>query len=365
MLYRLLLLILVSFIYLVSSGQVLDSIRAGISHLDEKEQINHLLDNAYSVFNKNFEDGLSLIDDMIQRSNEINYPTGTARATLLNGIFHYLKGDYKTALIEYQSSLNQYEELDDKSGMGAVLNEMSVFNRKQQDPEKAEENLDRSQQLCEDVNDINCLGTSHNNRGMLYQELGRVDDALVHYLKAIEYKRMEADSVGLSYSYNNMASIMIDEKRFDEAIDYINRSTVIREQAGDESGMAINLNNVGEVYYAKEEYLTAIHFFQKSLDRSLPIGFTDLARHTYNLLGEAFKKAGNYKQALITKEKSFALNDSLHNMERTKVIEEMEAKYETEKKEIEIEEQKARRQITTTSLDRVVAISTLYFCSLV
>ena len=323
-----------------TNSPLYDSLKIESANLSETAYHELLLDNAYSIFNQNSETGLNLIDELIDNLENSN----KAQALMLKGTFMYLQGNYDEALPLYQNSLDQYEKLNDKAGMGTVYNELSIFSRKQKDPAKAEEYLDQSQALCEDANDLACLGTSHNNRGMLYQEIGKPKEAKKQYVLGINYKRQIGDSIGLSYSYNNMASIMIDEKNFDKAIKYINLSTIIREQAQDESGIAINLNNVGEVYFAKEEYLSAIDYFGQSLNRSIPIGFTDLARHTYNLLGDSYKLSGNYKQALITKEKSFGLNDSLHNASRTRIIEEMETKYETEKKETEIAKQKTKNK---------------------
>jgi two-component system, NarL family, sensor kinase len=126
-----------------------------------------------------------------------------------------------------------------------------------------------------------------------------------------------------------------------KALAYIEQSTQIRKKIGDEQGVAVNLVNTGETFYSLKEYRKAIKYFEECLALAIRIGYTDLVRHTYEQLSNAHVELKDYQQAFYYQQRSKAYNDSLYSLEKTKVIVDLQTKYETEKKEQQIVLQQA------------------------
>src|SRR5690606_19787379 len=83
----------------------------------------------------------------------------------------------------------------------------------------------------------------------------------------------------------------------------------------------------------------AIEYTQQTIALAKAINFTDLLRHSYQMLAELYQKTGNYKAAYDNMALYQTIKDSIYNVDRSKQIEELSAKYETEKNKAKIKEQ--------------------------
>jgi signal transduction histidine kinase len=91
---------------------------------------------------------------------------------------------------------------------------------------------------------------------------------------------------------------------------------------------------------------------ERCLERSLAIGFTDLSRHTYDFLAKTYKAMGDYRKAYEWQERAIVFKDSLFNADRTRVIQEMQTKYETEKKEQQITLLNRENELQQATIER-------------
>ena len=220
--------------------------------------------------------------------------------------------------------------------MAALNNEMAVFYHKQKDLDNALKCLDISEQLARETNDMGHLGTALSHRGSFLSRTGNFKEAKPYYLDVYQIRKKTNDSVGLGYVLADLAEIFLNEDNLPQALAYLDQSTAIREKIGDVQGVAVNSVNKGENYFHAGQFQQAALWFEKGLKQSLAIGFDDLSRHIYDNLGKTYQAMGDYKKAYTLQEKSIAFKDSLFNIERLKTIQEIQTKYETEKKEQQI-----------------------------
>jgi tetratricopeptide (TPR) repeat protein len=116
----------------------------------------------------------------------------------------------------------------------------------------------------------------------------------------------------------------------------------IRKMLKDTFAYAINLNNVGEFYSRNGNPELGISYLEQSFDISYMIGFQDLAQHTAGLLSDLYQKQNRFDLALDLKNREMALKDSLYNVNRTLIQEEMDVRYESELRERELVEQELK-----------------------
>ncbi len=174
--------------------------------------------------------------------------------------------------------------------------------------------------------------------------MGRHEEALTNVLTAKELFN-KINSPNIVYAYRNIAQTYIELEKYDLAI--ANLDTAL-SMAGN------NPRLLGNIYYlmAKAElekakkynnntaYQEAIRLGHRALEYLTLAKSLYLQNKVYSILYQAYAALGNYKLAFENAINYIKTNEILLNKEKTKAIQEMEAKYQAEKKQQEIEKQK-------------------------
>jgi len=134
-----------------------------------------------------------------------------------------------------------------------------------------------------------------------------------------------------------MGEIYIIKKEYKKALNALFKALQMRTELGDKNGISILLLNIGRLYKNIKDYHNAEKYILQSLAISSEINYMEIMAGNYSLLSSIYAEKTNYKNAyhylLLLKN----INDSIYNNENTKQILEIKTKYETEKKEKEIE----------------------------
>lgn len=341
-------------LWVCSIGQ--DFSRAGslnqMNGLADLEKVKFINANFYKLYSTDFDNAAALAQWAVERASKNKWREEEANAQLNWGVITYLSGKYNEVLPKYFRARDLFDSLKNKTGLASINNEMAVFYHKQKDLEKALACLDVSEKLAREINDLTALGTSLGHRGSFLAIRGKFKEAKPYYEEVYKIRVQNKDSVGLGYALNDLAEMATNEGNLKAALAYIDQSTAIREKIGDAQGVAINYVNKGENYFKFEQYQSAAFWLEKCLDKSLAIGFDDLSRHTFDYLAKTNKAMGNFKKAFEWQEKAIVFKDSLYNADRTRVIQELQTKYETEKKVKEIELLNTENNLKSAVIER-------------
>jgi two-component sensor histidine kinase len=91
--------------------------------------------------------------------------------------------------------------------------------------------------------------------------------------------------------------------------------------------------DIGEYYFNKKQFAKAKTYFEKALDEAVLNNSANTIKDVNLMLFEADSSLGNYISAIRHLNQFRQLNDSIFNETKSKQITEVQAKYETEKKE--------------------------------
>jgi two-component system, NarL family, sensor kinase len=320
--------------------------------LSDQEKVKFINKNFYKLYSADFANASELAQWAVETSVRNKWKKEEAFANLDWGVITYLSGKYDDVLPKYFRARDLFDSLNHKAGLAGINNEMAVFFHKQKDLEKALACLDVSEKIAREINDLVILGTSLGHRGSFLARQEKFTEAKPYYEEVYKIRVQTKDSVGLGYALNDLAEIATNENKLQRALNYIDQSTAIREKLGDAQGVAINYINKGENYFKFGQYQNAAIWMEKCLERSLVIGFTDLSRHTYDYLAKTYKAMGDYKKAYEWQERAIVFKDSLFNADRTRVIQEMQTKYETEKKEQQITLLNSENELKQATIER-------------
>ncbi|HET6992179.1 MAG TPA: SpoIIE family protein phosphatase, partial [Bacteroidia bacterium] len=132
---------------------------------------------------------------------------------------------------------------------------------------------------------------------------------------------------------NNIANIYKGKHETQKAIDFYNRALTIRETIGDKNGVALICNNLGTIYLSINNYEQAIFYLNKSLAISRELDYRDEMKSDYLGLSETYEKLGDDERALSYYKSFHALYDSLYNDKNNQQINELNTKFDTERRQ--------------------------------
>jgi len=188
-------------------------------------------------------------------------------------------------------------------------------------------------------------------------------NAITYYFKSLKISEEIIDKKGISKCYNNLGITFIEIKNFTQANYYLNSSLKIKEEIGDKSGIASVWSNIALIKNSLadsvtnritkfEFYKSAINYGLKSYNLANEISSKYIINASSTQLVKAYKSTGDLKNSLKFAEIVIDTKDSLFNEEKNHSITEIETKYQTEKKQLEIDKLEKQKQLDKETIAR-------------
>lgn len=325
-------------------------------------------------------------------AEELDFAKGLADACYRLGTAYTNLRHFDMAEREFTRSLAVSESLRDTediatvySGLGKVYIERNEFDR-------AATAYLKALKLLESTNDRNTEARVLNDLGTLYKRQRRNDRALAYYEEALTIVRKLDFQPGISACLMNIGSVLTDLKEYDKALPYLLESLSIKKKIGDKLGECRGLYSIGSVYRelkrydeAYDKYLESLALAEKivslkeinviqfnlALNESQRGNFTrslfyceqsmkqsqlnnDLGMDikSRNLLAENYAAMGQMDKAYEHSRMIGALKDSLFDERIINISAELDAKYQSDKKQQEINFLNTENQLNTLQLKR-------------
>jgi len=247
-----------------------------------------------------------------------------ADALNFNGIMLHSVGDYDTALRYLEQSLVILQQIGDRKGEGATLNNISQIHKVRGDYDIALRYLEQSLAISQQIGDRKVEGVNLNNISQIYDAKGDYDTALRYLEQSLAIQQQIGDRQGESVTLNNIGLIHQARGNYDEALRYSEMDLAICQQIGDRKGEGHSLNNISQIYSAKGDYDTALRYLEQSLAIRQQIGDRKGEGATLNNISHIYSAKGDYDIALRYLEQSLAIQQqigdingmatTLHNM---------------------------------------------------
>ncbi|MCE3258433.1 MAG: protein serine/threonine phosphatase [Bacteroidetes bacterium] len=307
---------------------------------------------ADSLFEFKQDSAIGLLTQILKTIPPSGFDHEIAEAHKSLGRMHYFKADFPMALKHYQSC----EEVVERNGFTDIevqlRNLYGTFYKKQKQYGLALEQFKKGLEIATLRKDSAAIGGLLGDIGLVFAEQNQYAKAKPYFEQGLEIFLRINDNIGASYAYDYLAESFAAEKKFDQAIEYMKKALEIREKADNEMLIAINLNNIGEIYIQNKDYKSATSYLEKSVQISRKIRFADLLQHTLGLLSECYRETGNYKLALEFHEQKNKLKDSIFNERNSQIIQEAEGKYQSQKKQNEIDKLNSQNELNKLEVSK-------------
>ena len=282
----------------------------------------------------------------IENNNEIyKYASIThdtsrlCRASTLNGTCYYILGNYPNALKEYQTALELSRKTKDIKTQSRALNNIASIQDELKNYDLALRYYQQAILIKKEIDDKKGIIDTEENMATVYSKIGEYKKALNLYDNVLAFRKMNHDNDGLPKTYMNIGYIYEKLVKLDRALDFYIKSLKLFYQQDDKTNIAVCLNNIGDIYYAQGKFNQAIDSSEKSLAIGRKLKSKIRIRSSASSLTKIYAEEGNYKKAYNYHILYSQMKDSLFNEESAMLLQQMETKHQTEKKQQEIEKQ--------------------------
>ena len=329
-----------------------------------------------------YQKALQYMNQSLELSKKQNNKKGIAKNLGNIALIYQNKSEYSKAIEYGLKSLEIYQKLNDKQGISKNLSNIGNIYWYQSNYNKALEYYLKSLKLNEEIRDSNGISFDLGNIGIIYYNQKNYNKALEYYLKALEISRLINNtynsvkilgSIGIIYTKNknytkalsyhikaykiahkigyklteamnlgNIGTIYQQINQKEKALIYMQKALDIYKSIDNKYGEVATLINISNLYNNTKQYTKAIKILIQALESAKKINSLELQLKAYKELSQSYTNLKNYEKALNYQNLWINIKDSIFNIEKTKAITELRTKYETEKKEQKIAEQKLR-----------------------
>jgi signal transduction histidine kinase len=323
---------------------------------------------------------LLICDTIEMLARQINYKKGIARAFNGRAEYYKNKGDIPKAIDLLRLELVLRKQDNDSLGMGRALNDIGASYSEIYYTDSAIQYYLLNLKLQEEIRNYKNIASAYANIGNLYADLQMHEKGVEYLKKALQTRLEHNDEKGSVYTLNNLAVAFGKWNKPDSAIAYAIQGIEIAKKYNNTFVQGVITGGLAELYKDKGEYQKSIDAAINSIDiltkvnrkPNLVYPLVNLAV-VYNILkrpddalksldkgyvimkelnlmsplevyfqeyANAFEQKGNHKEALKWWKEYMVLDDSLFKSENNRILSETETKFQTQKKETEIANQK-------------------------
>jgi tetratricopeptide (TPR) repeat protein len=278
------------------------------------------------------------------------------------GVIYKKWGDYEKAIENFQMNLKIQEELGDTVNMARSLNNIgNVYYNFGIDYNKALHYYKQGLDLFKSIKDSNNIAKGHNNIGLIYDEKQNYEKALNSFSKALEISQNTEEKYNIAKSEINLGSVYMKKGNFEKAISYSYKAIEIFEKMEDKNELAKAYGQLGEIYFKIREFRKALKYYHQTKELMREMKLKKELSMIYRDMSDVYEKIGKSNKALDYYKKYSELKDSTLTDKYLEIIEDINTKYETERKEQEIKllNEKSKRQEAENKRQRVLIFAAM------
>ncbi len=283
-------------------------------------------------------------------------PDKEKETDILNNIANVFRvtARYDTAMVIYTNLLKYYEEKGDLVKQGKILGNLGSLYYTAGNQEKAKEYTLRALEMQRKTKDKRSTAVSLVNLSVFalnngdYKEGIKYGDEALTLLKDIDLNYYAAALVRVGYCY-----YMTGNK--EKALEYTRKSIDIYKENNNVRGMMESYRQQGDYLIDSHRYSDALKLGKEALQVADTTNRLDM-RLLYDMLKRSAIMLNLPQEALYYSQEQIRMKEADLNEEWAGKIAEVDAKYNTEKKELEITSLKAEKKVNRIFIISLLAL---------
>jgi two-component system, NarL family, sensor kinase len=294
--------------------------------------------------NAHIDSAVSLLNAIIKNKNT-PYQLQADAHNLLGDIYSD-KGNLPEALSHFlQTEKIGTAHSDTEITTQAAIHISGVY-REQNNLPMARQYIDKAAPFIQSISNRKIAGNFYNNKAILLEMTNQFDSAIDAYNKALEIYIAANDSNHIAIGYNNLGVVYKNKGAYNQALLHYQKVVELEKILGNQYILGATYINIGSVNIKLKKYNEAITYNRLGFTIAKDIGAQYLMVAAADNMAQAFYQLKMPDSAYAWQTIRFAENEKYLNAENSRQINEMQAKYETEKKEqtIALQQTKLSRQ---------------------
>jgi len=255
------------------------------------------------------------------------------------------RSDYKNGLDYLLKALKMSEEIDDKSQSADIMLNIGNIYLELENPLKAIQYHEKTLNTMEEIGDQYGTCNAYICIGLGHQDLKNYPKALDYLQRGVKLARELGDKRGTSYALGSIGSVYDDLGEHEKALSYYQEVDPILKEINDMKQLTSNYIAIGNSYRFLKKYKKSEEYFKLALEMGEKLKINGLDKACFEGFSRLYADQGDFKKALDYYQRFHRKDKEILNEKNNRQINELQARYESEKKAIEISVLKKNNEI--------------------
>lgn len=301
------------------------------------------LEIGYMLLYDNPDTARIYFQDALKIAQKIKDEDKIARTLTLTGVTYYFNGQLDNAIENYLMALPISEKLGNDRYSGIISNNVGAVYFDLKDYDKTKTYYQKAVGLFTIAKDTFWLSNALNNLGNVLEKQKDYNNSLDVYNQSLDLARRSKNEEAIGSAMSNIGNVHLGMKNYNEALKSYQEGLKLQIISEDKIGTAITYNNIGQIFSKKKQWKDALSNHKQALIIADELNHLETIRNSNKWLSDTYKSMGQYQKAFFYQEAYLVLSDSIAGLEKTSLVEELDKKYESEKKD---------KQITVLELEK-------------
>jgi two-component system, NarL family, sensor kinase len=323
-----------------------------------------LIDLAFSYLHFNqFDSALKYSYRGLRQTTQVD-DSITSRAFACIGEIYFKKAESDSAIYYQQKSLRIREKSGRKPEIINSLYSLGAISNSVGDSAQARRYFSECLNQAEEYRDIRLMARATEGMASMYYANNSLEKAIYLYNRAGRLYSDGGNESGEALCLLNTGSVYDELGRFPESLRAYEMALQIFQKSGSKEKILLCYSNMGAVYAGNNQLDKALQFHRKAMTLAENLNAVYALSDIYLNVSDCFKAKQSMDSALFYFEMHVQLKDSLLGLEKIKNINELQEKYNKEKRESEIATLKEMDELNRKRGMLLIALSTLLACLL-
>ncbi len=250
------------------------------------------------------------------------------------GSFHRLNANFSEALKADLLALRKAEKSADKKSLAQAHQNVGIDFYRTEKYDKAYKHYLESLQLFSSMKDSSGIANCLYKIAAVFDDQQKTREAGVYYRRSLAIFKKMNDCAGQSDVYNGLASFYYKQFKPDSTEYFALKAMEMYKECGSEENIAFMYMNLASLKNYSKNHREALNYLNKGLEIAHRLHIMSQLRQGYKNKSETYAYMNDFKNAYQNALTYQKYKDSIFNSEKETIFQELQTKYETEKKEL-------------------------------
>lgn len=293
------------------------------------------------------ERSLQLAQAALKLSEELGHQKGVADAYIALSKYYWSQTDHQQVITYAHKAATIYESQNNLKKLASCYSLIGLGYSQARIHDKAIHYHTLARESNESIRNTSGIARDLNNLGCEYELTHDYSSALDCYQQALSVWQQMNEEDNVNTALSNIGNVYLLTGDHELAKKHLSQTLERVRKTGNKNQVAYVSQNLGVAYYKTRDYDKAEALLHDAIRIADEIGDKRRKEEAYQAMVDLEESRGNFQAALQYLRRLQWLKDSLYSEQQIRQSAEMEARYQSEKKQQEIELLEERHKVGT------------------